>query len=409
MNEAGRIAADGTVYVAMPDGTERPVGQWAAGNPAAGLAHYRRRYEDLVLEVDLTAQRLRNGNASPDQVDVVVAKLRGAAENPVFVGDIAALLAKVDTLEEASGRRREELAEERKRLREETLGKRAAIADEAEQVAAAGQWKAGAQRFRELLDEWKSLPRFDKALEQEHWSRFSAARSDFDRKRRQHFAELDAAHAEAAKIKELLVRRAEELSPSTDWATTSRAYRDLMTEWKAAPRAGRVADDELWQRFRAAQDRFFDARNQVHAERAGEESRNLAAKEELLRKAEALVPATDYREARAELSRLMDEWERIGFVPRDQKASLERRLRAVESRIRAAEQDHWRRSDPAARDRAERTVESFRRSVANLERQLEEARTTGDQRKIADLERSLDSTLALLAAAEGAASEFVSD
>ncbi len=411
MNETafGRVADDGTVFVTLPDGAERQVGQWAAGDPAAGLAFYQRKYDDLVVELDLTSKRLKKGAASPDQALAVVAKIRTAAAEPVFVGDLAALEDKCTALAEAAEVRRGTLAEEKKAAREAAGVRRREIADEAVSLADSTQWKTTGQRFRDLLEEWKALPRFDKAAEQEQWERFSSARSQFDKHRRQHFAELDATRAEGAKAKEDLVRRAEALSSSTDWGATSRAYRDLMAEWKAAPRAGRAEDDKLWARFRAAQDVFFSARTAADSVRSEDESRNLAAKVALLEKAEALVPPKDLRGARDELGRLMDQWDAIGFVPRNEKQNLERRLRAVENALRNAERDHWRRTDPAARDRAERTVESFQQSVDRLQKQLDKARTAGDERAIADAESSLASTQALLAAAQGALAEYVAD
>lgn len=405
-DSSGRIADDGTVFVTMPDGSERVVGQWAAGDPAAGLAYYRRRYEDLVVELDLMAKRLKNGAAGPDQAMAVVEKVRAALPEPVFVGDIAALEAKAAALVVAAEARRAVLAEEKKAAREATAVRRVEIADEAEKLGASTQWKATGQRFRELLDEWKALPRFDKAAEQAQWERFSAGRSRFDKARRQHFAELDASRAEAVTAKRDLVRRAQALSSSTDWGATSRAYRELMAEWKAAPRAGREDDDKLWAEFRAAQDVFFTARGEADSERNAGEQKNLEAKREILAQAEALVPATDHRAARARLSKLMDQWDSIGYVPRSEKPGLERRLRTVEAKLRDAEKDHWRRTDPAARDRAERTVESFQASVTKLEKQLSAARESGDQRKIADAEQSLESSRALLAAAEAALAEY---
>ena len=60
--------------------------------------------------------------------------------------------------------------------------------------------------------------------------------------------------------KEALIKRAEEMQNSTDWAGTSAKYRDLLAEWKKAGRASRKEDDALWARFRAAQQVFYDAR-----------------------------------------------------------------------------------------------------------------------------------------------------
>lgn len=405
-SEAGRIADDGTVYVRMPDGSEHAVGQWAAGDPAAGLAYFRRRYDDLVVEVDLAAKRLKSGNATPDQAIAVAGRVAAALQAPTFVGDLAELAAKADSVVALAGAKREEAAAAKKQARQDALARRAAIADEAASLAESQQWKATGQRFRELLDEWKALPRFDKGAEQATWERFSAARSAFDRARREHFAELDAARGEAVLVKDELIRRAEALSSSTDWADTARAYRDLMAEWKAAPRAGRDQEDRLWAAFRAAQDKFFDARNAVLSERSDEEARNLAEKQQILAEVDALFPVADPRKARAAFSALMERWDRIGHVPRTDKPGLDKRVRSAEDRIRRAEQEQWRRTDPAARARAADTVASFRASAAKLEKQKAAAEAGGDAAKAAKLTRSLESTRALLEAAERALAEF---
>nr|MDQ3989230.1 DUF349 domain-containing protein [Actinomycetota bacterium] len=63
----GRVATDGTVYVRTADG-ERAVGSWQAGAPEEGLAHYARRFDDLVTDAVLTEQRLAAGSGDPKQV-----------------------------------------------------------------------------------------------------------------------------------------------------------------------------------------------------------------------------------------------------------------------------------------------------------------------------------------------------
>src|SRR5690606_23804357 len=107
------------------------------------------------------------------------------------------------------------------------------------------------------------------------------------------FARLEERNAQARATKERLVARAEELSTSTDWGATSAAYRDLMTQWKAAGRAARKDDDALWARFRAAQDVFFAARAQAQASTDADYEANLEVKLQLLEEAEALLPVED--------------------------------------------------------------------------------------------------------------------
>src|SRR5262249_17540289 len=155
------------------------------------------------------------------------------------------------------------------------------------------------------------------------------------RRRGSHFAELDRERAGARHAKESLCERAEELSGSTEWGATSAVFRELLTEWKAAGRAAKDVDDALWRRFKAAPDTFFSARNAGSAERDAEFRANAEAKEALLAEAEK-VDTTDLDAARAALRTIGDRWDSIGKVPRERGAELERRLRAVEKKIRDA-------------------------------------------------------------------------
>ena len=166
-----------------------------------------------------------------------------------------------------------------------------------------------------------------------------------------------------------MCERAEELADSTDWGPTSAAFRDLLTEWKAAGRASKDVDDALWQRFKAAQDTFFTARNAVSAERDAEFRANAEAKEALLAEAEKL-DTSDLDAARAALRTIGDKWDKIGKVPRERSAELERRLRAVEKKVRDTPSHGV---DPEAQARADQ----FRDRAEQFERQAEKAAAAG--------------------------------
>src|SRR5690606_4948473 len=204
------------------------------------------------------------------------------------------------------------------------------------------QWKQASTRVRELLDEWKahqrSGPRLDKDVENEMWKRFSHARTAFDKKRKTWFAQLDEQHGQAKAVKEQLVREAEALATSTDWGPTAGAFKRLMQEWKRAGRAARADDDALWTRFKAAQDAFFNAKDEVVAAEEAEFAENLKAKEALLVEAEALTIDEEHLEsAKAELRRIQERWDAAGKVPRNDLRRVEGRLRAVEQKVRELE------------------------------------------------------------------------
>ncbi|MBI1377139.1 MAG: DUF349 domain-containing protein [Frankiales bacterium] len=393
------------MHVTLADGSEQPVGQWAAGTPTEGLAFFVRKYDDLSVEVDLATRRLREGKATPEQAGAVVKRARESLESPSMVGDLASLTARVDALDALVGERRAAAAELRAQAKAAALAAREAIVVEAEALAESTQWKSTGDRFKQLLEDWKAAPRADRAGEQALWKRFSHARSQFDKHRRQYFARLDSERSEAKQVKEALVAEAEALSSSTDWGATAGAYRDLMARWKASGRAGKADEDALWSRFRAAQDAFFGARNAALGQRDAGYAENLAAKEALLAEAEA-IDTRDLRSAKAALRSVQERWEKIGHVPRGDKDRVEGRLRRVEEALRSGEQDQWRRSNPEARARAEATVEQFQASLDKLVKQRDAAAAAGDARKAADAEGRIATTRALLEAAQKAAQEF---
>ena len=179
-----------------------------------------------------------------------------------------------------------------------------------------------------------------------------------------------------------------------------------MTDWKAAGRAQREAEDDLWNRFRGAQDVFFQARSSVFAERDAEHRENLTRKEELAAEAEKLLPVTDLRTARAAFRAINERWDAIGHVPRDARPKIEGRMHAVERAVQEAEDSEWRRTNPEARARAAGLTGQLQDAVENLRRQAEKARSAGNTAKAEKLEKDLAGRQALLDQAQKGLQEF---
>ncbi|WP_194907872.1 DUF349 domain-containing protein [Catenulispora rubra] len=404
----GRVAEDGTVYVRTADG-ERQVGSWAAGSPDEALAYYQRKFDGLKVEVDLIANRLKqSGPSAPSPKDALdkIGKLRESISGANAVGDLEGLLARLDGLVELAEQRKAEHRAVREQQQAEARGAKQGLAEEAERLAVSTEWRVAGDRMKVLLDEWKAAPRLDRKTDDELWHRLSQARSAFAKRRKQHFAELDAQRVEIRAHKERLIAEAEALQDSTDWNSTAGRFRDLMSEWKTAGRAQRDVEDELWKRFKAAQDTFFAARNAVLDERSGAERENLAAKEILVVEAEALLPITDHRAARVALRSLNERWEAVGPVPRDARQRIEGRLHTVDRAIADAEAAEHSRKDPEKRARAEATVEQLRAVLDKLRVQADKARAAGQEKKAAEAEASIAARQEWLAEAEKALAEF---
>ena len=397
----GRVDGEGRVYV-QDNGTEREVGQFPDAPVAEAMAFYVRRFLDLKATVDLFATRLPQ--LSVREIDSTLKSIEQSLAEPAAVGDLDGLRARFAALRTVAAERRAAVAAERAAAKEQALKDRTAIVERAEAISAQDpartQWKSSGAELRELLERWKEAqrrgPRLDRPTEDGLWKRFSHARTAFDRHRRQFFSELDAKQAQVKAAKEALIKRAEELSGSTDWAGTSAKYRGLLEEWKKAGRASRKEDDALWARFRAAQQVFFDARRAKDAAADAEYAENLKVKEALLVKAEALLPVKDVRSSKRALRPIQDAWEEAGRVPRSALRRIEGRMRAVEDAIREAENAEWRRTDPETKARAEGLAGQLESSIAELEKDLAAAASAGDAKKVAEAEAALTARRAWL-------------
>lgn len=375
----GRVAEDGTVYVRTRDG-ERVVGQWPGADPDEALRLFAQRFAGLALDVQLLEQRVASRALEPNEAGAAVGQLRQGLTDAKAVGDFDRLAARLDALSVTIEEQRLQRKAEKARRVEEAATEKQQIVTEAERIGASSDWRGGLSRLDELLTRWKGLPRLERHRDDELWRRFSAARTSYTRRRKTHFSELHEQQETARSAKERLVVKAEALAGSTEWGATGSAFRELMRQWKAAGPASRAVDDQLWWRFRAAQDTFFGARDAVSKAADAELTANAEKKRALLPEAEALVPVTDAAAAKSVFRSVAERWDSIGKVPATEAHELEGRLRAVEQAIRGVEEERWRRRNPEAHARAADTVAQLEESISALRRKHDAAMATGDSR-----------------------------
>ncbi len=176
-------------------------------------------------------------------------------EGAEAIGDFAGLLerayAEIDRLEaeiEASRKARAELARR------------------AEELSTSTAWRSTGDEMNELMEQWKRTASAGGDEDEELWQRFRTARKAFFSRRSEHYGELKKSRGAARAAKEELISKAEALADSTDWDGTFAEMQELMDAWKQAGSAGRDRDEELWQRFHAARDPFFERRKAHFAE-----------------------------------------------------------------------------------------------------------------------------------------------
>lgn len=398
----GRVDDEGTVYLRSADG-ERAVGQYAAGGSNDdALAFYAERYVALAGQVSLLESRVEN--ISPEEAGQSLKALEKQLKEPAVVGDVEALRTRVASLKERVAQRREEIQAARQAAKAEALEARTKLVERAEAIAAKNpskiHWRNSREELSKIFDDWqeaqRSGPRIDRPTEEELWHRFSRARSQFDRMRRQHFTQLEAHRAEVIETKTKLVEQAEKLQDSTEWNQGAAQFRSLMDQWRKAGRASRKDDDKLWERFHAAQQKFFDARSTHFAQRDEEQEANLEAKLKLVAKAEEILPVTDIEGARATLRSIQDRWEEIGMVPRSAISRTEGRLREIEDALRKAEADRWKATDPQKKQRSDGMAAQLEKLIAELDEEIAAAEAAGDKDKLASLKENREARQAWL-------------
>jgi len=401
-NEFGYVDETGNVFL---NGTPDPikVGQYAAGDPSEGLAFFTKRYEDLLAEIELAAARLKDGKGNLETVTALIERIEKSISEPNLLGDLEKIKAGKDSLLAGFAEKKAAASEKKAAIKAAALARREELVALSESLEKSNAWKVTGEKYKELLDEWKKLPTTDRAKEQELWKRFSQSRSGFDKARRAYFATLDASRTQAVAAKKSLIAKASELSESSDWATTTAAYKKLMDEWKTLARAAKGEEEKLWAEFKATQDKFFANRNAANSVRDEEFTKNLDIKLELLKRAEALIPVKNVDAAKSVLREIQETWEKSGHVPRNEKEKIERRLKAVEDAIRKVTEEQWHRTKPEVVERANSLVSSFETSIAKLEKQLAAATAAAKSSEEAKLSAQLAQAKELLEAARSGA------
>lgn len=408
----GRVGEDGTVYVKTPAG-EKAVGSYPGKTSDEALAYFVRKFEALASEVALLAARVVGGAMVPSDAVSAVNRLRTQVKELNGVGDLEALYLSLEQIplliegsREAYEAKKASEIEAKAAHRAQVMAAKEILVIEAESLALSESWKATGDRLKTLLEEWKAAPRLDKKTDTELWKRFSASRNKFDKRRRTHFAALDAEQAKVAKAKIELVEEAEKLATSTQWVPTARRFKVLMDLWKATGRGKKSEDAKLWNRFKAAQDQFFAAKNADLEKREALMASNLAKRESLICDIEALLPISNPEIAMKSFRELSRQWERIGMTQRDKKTAFEARFAAVEAEIKTAEDARWRKVDPVAKARAAEVVRQLSDAVENYEKQAEKALAVGNLKKATEAREAANARRLWLAEAEKSLAEF---
>jgi hypothetical protein len=186
-----------------------------------------------------------------------------------------------------------------------------------------------ATELHEIQERWKQAAEAPRAQAQALWHRYRQAADPIQARVREFFAQRSVERQANLERKLALIERAEALAGSNDWVKTAEELKKLQLEWQAVGPVPRQDTRATWKRFREACDRFFTRRNADLAERKETWSANLAKKEALCARAEALSTSTEWERAASEIRRLQAEWKTIGPVRRNKSEVIWQRFRTA--------------------------------------------------------------------------------
>ena len=333
--------------------------KWREATAGADLPDLRSRFEAVAATLRSRGRAARDEQAQKDQqhldqlvrladraealvargsevslrdADHALREIREALEHPGHFPtrkDREAALARLDAA-------RKHLYPLLQQLREDAEWKRwvnttvqEELCAKAEALLAEEDLERAANTLRELDARWKQAKEAPKDQAEALWTRFKAARDQVKSRTDAFFAKQAEELAGNLKKKEALCEKAEALAESTDWLKTAEELRKLQAEWKEIGPVPRTVSQRVWERFRKPCDHFFTRWQEHRNLRSHEWADNLAKKEALCEKAEALRESTDWEAGSAELKRLQAEWRTIGAVKKSRSEAIWQRFRAA--------------------------------------------------------------------------------
>ena len=238
-------------------------------------------------------------------------------------------------------KRHHEYFESRKQKEEENLQKKTEICEtiEAYDLSALktfAEWNAVSEKITELQARWKTIGFAPQKMNVKIFERFRAACDKFFTQKAEYFQGVRNSLNENYEAKLALVEKAESLKDSTAWKETTDILVELQKKWKEIGTVPKKYSDQIWQRFNAACDAFFEAKKEANADTRSEQQENMKKKQAIIDRLAAIEPADMESELRDQLRAAQQEWNEIGHVPFKEKDKLYKLFREQMDRLYGA-------------------------------------------------------------------------
>ena len=206
--------------------------------------------------------------------------------------------------------------------------------EEAEKLAGRENVVDAFKELQKLHEQWKEFGPVAKQYREDIWNRFKAATAVINKKYQAYFEGQKEKYAENLAEKTVLCEKVEaiaekEIKSSSEWNDCTKEIEDIQKQWKGIGYASKKENQKIYERFRAACDKFFERKREFYAAYKDEMNDNLQKKIALCEAAESLKTSTAWKKTTDQLINLQKQWKEIGAVPRKKSEALWKRFRAA--------------------------------------------------------------------------------
>ena len=222
------------------------------------------------------------------------------------------------------------------------------------EITSSNEWNSLSKEIEDIQKQWRQIGFATKKENQRIYDRFRAACDKFFNRKRDFYNTYKESMNENLKKKISLCEAAEALKTSTEWKKATDQFISLQKQWKEIGAVPRKKSEQLWKRFRAACDEFFNERDR-NVKPENDFYGNLKAKQRLIDEINAYEPSSDEDENMEAMTSFMERWQGIGFVPFKEKDNIARLYKdAVKAKFPDVSPARARRAKYASSPKSER-------------------------------------------------------
>ena len=214
------------------------------------------------------------------------------------------------------------------------LEAKTALCEQAEALSEATAIVEAFHKLQKLHEEWREIGPVAIEHKEGLWERFKAASTIINRRHQEHFENIKAEQIKNFERKSALCEELEKLAAEAPtshkaWNKASERVQAIQAEWRTIGFAPKKENNKVYDRFRAACDKFFEVKHTFYSEAKDDMAKNLEIKNALCERAEAIAEREDWAKATEELLALQAEWKKSGTVARKYADAVWKRFRAA--------------------------------------------------------------------------------